>query len=150
MDNCGSITPHPYSIFIADGAYNGTDNTIFFVNVPSPAEGVFQMDPITCSIVSGTFYSINYGISQRGIAFDPNRYQFWAGGWIDTYMNQYDATPPYPSISHNYVHLSIASAAIDSENDYLFIGTNSSYDMVYVYDISSGSLGDLLGSWWVP
>ncbi len=149
-DDCGSITPHPSSGYIADGAYNAIDETIFFVSVPGTAEGVFQFDPLTCTIVSGTFYSINSGLSQRGIAFDPSRYQFWAGGWIDYYMNQHDAAPPYPNISYNYVGIAIASGAIDPANDYLFIGTNSSYDMVYAYDISTGSLGELLGSWIVP
>lgn len=148
--SCGSLEPPPYTGYIADGAYNSIDHTLFFVNVPSTVEGIFQVDPLTCSIVPGTFHSINQGISQRGIAFDPRRYQIWVGGWIDMNMNQYSAHPPYDIIASNHLALSIASAAIDPANDFLFVGENSALDMVYCYDISGGSLGSLLGSWPVP
>jgi hypothetical protein len=150
FDNCGSITPSSYSVFIADGARNVQDGTLFFVDVPSYSDGVFQVDPATCSIVSGTYYTVNYGLSQRGIAYDANRHQIWVGGWNDYYMNQHDATPPYSLISYNYVGLGVAGGAVDAANDYLYIATNSYPDYVYCYDISGGYLGSLLGAWSVP
>ncbi len=149
-DNCGSITPIYNTVFTADGAYNPVDNTIFFCDVPSGSDGTFQFDPVTCTVVSGTYYTVNFGLSERGMAFDPNRYRFWEGGWGDYYMNQYEATPPYAVVEYNWVGLPVASGAVDPANDYLFIGTNAFPDMVYAYDISTGSLGSVLGSWAVP
>jgi hypothetical protein len=149
-DNCGQITPSSVSVFIADGAYNSTDHTIFFVDVPSGSDGIFQFDPMTCAVMSGTYYSINYGLSQRGIAFDPNRYQVWAGGWGDYILNQHEATPPYSRIQSNYIGHGITGAAVDPLSDFLFIGNNEYPDMLYVYDISSGYLGSMLGSWSIP
>jgi hypothetical protein len=150
-DNCGQITSSTSSVFIADGAYNSVDMTIFFVDAAEgPGDGVFQFDPVTCSVVFGTYYSIwDFGF-KRGIAFDPNRYQIWIGSFGDAYLIQHHAEPPYENISYTYVGLPIASAAIDPANDYLIVGTNSYPDMVYVFDISSGSLGSQLGSWSVP
>ncbi len=149
-DNCGSITPSGGSVFIADGARNTTDGTLFFVDVPAGADGVFQMDPATCEIVSGTYYSVNYGLSQRGIGYDPEHHHIWVGSWNDYYLNQHEATPPYTQIATNYVGLGIASLAVDDSNDLLFVGTNSYPDYVYVFDISGGVLDTLLGAWEVP
>ncbi|MFQ6104604.1 MAG: hypothetical protein ACE5OP_09970 [Candidatus Glassbacteria bacterium] len=149
-DNCGSISPSPASIFIADGALNTLEGTCFFVDVPSYADGVFQVDPSTCSIVSGTYHSVNYGLSQRGIGYDPEHHQFWIGGWNDSYMNQHDADPPYTAISFNYVGIAIAGASVDDSNDYLLVASNSYPDMLYVFDITGGALGTLLGSWSIP
>jgi hypothetical protein len=149
-DNCGSITPSSASVFVADGALNTQEGTLFFVDVPSGADGVFQLDPATCSVISGTYYSVNFGLSQRGIGYDANRHEFWVNSWNDYYCNQHDATPPYSQIAANYVGLAGAGGAVDPANDYLFIGTNSYPDMVYVYDISSGGLGSQLGAWSVP
>lgn len=149
-DNCGSITPNYYSIFIADGAYNSIDGTIFFIDVASGGGGAFQLDPATCSIVPGTYFPLNeVPFNDRAIAFDPNRYQIWAGGWNLQVIKQHDATPPYELISETFLDVNIASAAIDPVNDYLFVAANNAYDWLYVYDISSGELGEMLGSWWV-
>lgn len=150
-NNCDAITPDPNTDFIADGAYNSTDSTLFFVSVVPGGGGVFQLDPATCSVVSGTYYPVSPPgpWNDRALAFDLNRYQIWVGGWSDYLLHQHDATPPYSLISENFVG-PIASAAVDPLNDYLFIGTNANPDMLYVYDISSGGLGDMLGSWAVP
>ncbi len=149
-DNCGSVTPSGFSVFIADGARNTADGTLFFVDVPSGSDGIFQLDPATCEIVSGTYYTVNSGTSQRGIAYDPELHHIYAGGWNDSYMNQHEADPPYMVIEYNYTGLAIASAAIDDANDYLFLGVNASPDMLHCYDISNGQLGPWLGSWEVP
>ncbi|MFQ6105366.1 MAG: hypothetical protein ACE5OP_13915 [Candidatus Glassbacteria bacterium] len=66
---------------------------------------------MTCSIVSGTYYSVNYGLTQRGIGYDASRHEIWVGSWNDYYINQHDANPPYIQISSNYVGLPIASIA---------------------------------------
>ena len=149
-DNCGNITPSDASVFIADGARNTADGTLFFVDVPAGADGVFQIDPSTCEIVSGTYYSVNGGLSQRGIAYDANRHEIWVGSWNDYYMNQHEATPPYAGISTNYVGIAVAAGACDAANDYLYIAANSYPDYLYCYDISGGGLGSLLGAWPVP
>lgn len=149
-DNCGSITPNYFSVFIADGAFDKTDSTLFFVDVPSGGDGVFQIDPATCETVSGSYYSINDGTSQRGIGYDPENHHIWVGGWNDRYLNQHDATPPYYPISYNYVDLAIAGCAVDDSANYLFVATNSSPDMLHVYDITGGTLGTQLGAWEIP
>jgi hypothetical protein len=148
-DNCGSITPNPSTYWIADGDHNCTDGTVFFVDVPD-GDGVFQLDPATCEVIAGTYYSVNDGVSQRGIGYDAEHHQIWVGGWNDMYLNQRDADPPYTAISYNYTGLLIASIAVDDANNYLFIGTNSYPDYLYVYDITGGVLGSLLGTWEVP
>jgi len=149
-DNCGTITPSGASVFIADGAYNSLDGTIFFVDVPSSGDGVFQVDPATCSVVSGTYYSVNGGVSQRGIGYDALYHVIWVGGWNDQWLNQYHADPPYYVIENSYLGIPIASIAVDPVNRFLFVGTNESTDMLYVYDITYNDLGDLLGFWTIP
>ncbi len=146
-NNCGVLTPSPNTIFIADGAYNSVDETIFFLDVPNGADGVFQFDPETCTIVSGTYYSINYNRSQRGIAFDPNRYEIWAGGPCDGRAYRYSAEPPYAYIEELYVGYSVWGAAFDPINDYLLLASNASPDQVYVYDPETLYL---LGTYDVP
>jgi hypothetical protein len=149
-DNCGSISPSESTFWIADGSGLTNNGTLFFVDVPT-YDGVFQFDPATCSVVEGTYYGVSYsGNSERGIGYDPEYHDIWHGAWGDCYINQNDATPPYPAISYNYVGLPIASMAVDDANNYLFIGTSSYPDMLYVYDIGGGVLGSLLGAWAVP
>lgn len=148
-DDCGSLTPSPSTYWIADGAYNSTEGTLFFVDVPA-GDGVFQVDPLTCEVIPGTYYSVNGGLSQRGIGYDAEHHQIWVGGWNDRYLNQHDATAPYDAVCMNYVGLDIAGIAVDDAHDYLFVGTNSYPDTLYVYDITGGALGSLLGSWAVP
>ena len=54
-NNCGSITPEPGTVWIADGGYNSQDGTIFFADVSSSfVYSVFQFDPVTCTIVPGS------------------------------------------------------------------------------------------------
>ena len=111
---------------------------------------MFQMDPYTCEVISGTYYSVNNGLSQRGVGYDPEFHRIWVGSWNDFYLNQHEAQPPYDQVSANYVGLAIASIAVDEVDDYLFIGTNSYPDYLYCYDITGGTLEELLGSWQVP
>jgi hypothetical protein len=149
-DNCGSVAPTEDTAWIADGAHNTADSTLFFVAVPYEGDAVFQMDPATCSVVEGTVYSVNGGLTQRGVGYDAEHHEIWVGSWNDGYLNQHSAVPPYPAISYNYTGHSIASIAVDDAHDYLFVGTNSYPDHVYVYDISGGVLGSMLGAWAVP
>jgi hypothetical protein len=149
-DNCGSVTPSSVSVFIGDGAYNWDDMTLFFMDIPSGSDGIFQVDPATCSVISGTYYGVNGGLSQRGIGYDWVEDQVWCGGWNDGLINQHDATPPYTQIASNSTGLSTAGIAVDYWNRYLFILTNSYPDYLYVYDISGGSLGSMLGVWSLP
>ena len=150
-DNCGSITPSSVSVFVADGANNTTEGTLFFVDVPSGNDGVFQVDPATCSIVSGTYYSVNAGLSQRGIGYDADNHEIYHGGWNygDRTITQSSATPPYAYISSLYTGLGIASMAVDAAGDILYVATNSYPDYVYAYDISAG-IGSVLAAWTVP
>jgi hypothetical protein len=150
MDPCGSIIPSPFTAWIADGEHNTTDGTLFFVDVPSDGDGIFQLDPSTCEIVEGTYYSVNGGVPQKGIGYDPEYHDIYVGGWNDGYLNQYDATPPYPPLSYTYLGVNIASIAVDDADNYLFIGTNSYPDYLYLYDITGGTLGMLLGVWAIP
>jgi len=149
-DNCGSISPSANSVYIADGAYDLADGTLFFVDVPSGSDGVFQVDPSTCEIVQGTYYSVNYGMSQRGIGYDPEYHRIWVGGWNDGFLNQHSAAPPYLTVSYTFTGLDIGGIAVSDADDYLFVGTSGYPDMLYVYDIGGGALGELLGSWPIP
>ena len=149
-DNCGPVTPGGESVCIADGAYNSLEGTLFFVDVPSGSDGIFQVDPATCSKITASYYTVNSGVSQRGIGYDAQFHNVWVGGWNDGWLNQLSADPPYGTIENSYLGIPIASIAVDPVNRLLFIGTNENPDKLYVYDVTIGDLGDLLGVWSVP
>jgi hypothetical protein len=53
-NNCGTVTLGPDKSWIADGAHDTLDETFFFVDVG--IDYVFQFDPVTCTVVEGTYY----------------------------------------------------------------------------------------------
>jgi hypothetical protein len=148
-DNCGSIDPGGNFAWAADGAHNTADETLFFVGAGADG-GVFQVDPVTCTYVEGTYATVSYYSSERAIGYDPEYHDIWHGGWIEEYILQNDATPPYAFLSGTYVGQPIASMAVNDDGNYLFVGMNNYPDMLYVYDITGGELGSLLGTWAVP
>lgn len=138
-DDCGSVTPSLGSAWIADGAWNYQDETLFFVDVPSYSQGVFQVDPVTCDIISGTYYSVGTGVSDRGIAYNEATHEIWVGGWNTLSIDRRDATPPYALISNHPLAVAVAGMAIDQANQRLWVIENADPDMFHVYEISTGT-----------
>jgi hypothetical protein len=76
------------NIFGADLAYDSRNGTLWQLNVGG-GDCIHEVDPESRTVTGATICP-SFGISQRGLAYDPVTDTFYAGGWNDARIHQFD------------------------------------------------------------
>jgi uncharacterized cupredoxin-like copper-binding protein len=130
--------------FGADMAFNSRTNMLWQVNV---GEGncIHEINP-TSMVVTGNTICPAFGISQRGLAYDPISNTYYAGSWNDSVIHQFTETGEI--LRSINVNLNIAGLAYNPSTGTLFVSNNAAEERgifdVYMLDTNTDEL-DILG-----
>jgi hypothetical protein len=132
-------------IFAADMAYNPLTNMLWQLDVGA-GDCIHELDPATL-IATGNVICPSFGVSQRGLAYDPLTDTFYAGGWNDSTIHHFDSSGAM--LDSVNVGLAISGLALNPGNGHLFVITNyAGTDDVYVLDVNDNY--NILGSLSIP
>jgi len=123
------------TIFAADIAYNPLTGKLWQVNVGDD-NCIYELDPAT-QAATGRTVCPPFGVSQRGLAYDPTTDTFYSGSWSDQILYHFDGEGRLLD-SHD-LKLNIAGLAYNPSTRHLFVMSSASvgYD-VYVLDVANG------------
>ncbi len=123
------------TVFAADMAYNPLTGKLWQVNVGDD-NCIYELDPAT-QTATGRAICPPFGVSQRGLAYDPTTDTFYSGAWSDQILYHFDAAGRLLD-SHD-LKLNIAGLAYNPATQHLFILSSAAvgYD-VYVLDVAGG------------
>jgi hypothetical protein len=128
----------------ADAAYNWNTGKLWVVNVASPDNCIYEIDPATGAtgntICPGG--GSGFSVSQRGLAYNPSDDTWYAGSWNDSMIHHFDSTGLM--LDEVNVGLSISGLAYNADTQHLFVMVNGSPNSVYVLDAANNYA--LLGS----
>ncbi|MDW8069660.1 MAG: S8 family serine peptidase, partial [Anaerolineae bacterium] len=132
--NTGDFIDASWSTYwAADMAYNLNTGMLWQVDVGSPG-CIHELDPVN-KVPTGNTICPPFGVSQRGLAYDPETDTFFAGSWNDEMIHRFasDGTP----LEDVYVGLPIAGLAYNPDTQHLFVMTNDNPNPVYVLDVAN-------------
>jgi hypothetical protein len=126
--------------FHADTAFNQRTGKLWSVNVGGD-NCIYELDTVTLSS-TGNKICPEFGVSQRGLAYDPVTDTFYSGSWNDSIIHQF--TTDGTLIRSVNVGLAVAGLAFNAETQHLFISVNGAssdgdFDIVVV-DAASPTL----------
>jgi hypothetical protein len=136
---CG---PYDYGSWIGDMAYNPNTGTLYQVEVGSP-NGIFEWDPSGCALINYCT-GVPWGISQRGIGYDPVENVCYVGGWGNA-MGEIFVFHPPPSCALvrtlyiDVAYYAVAGIAYDPDCGIVWCITNSNPDYLLGVDPFSGA-----------
>ncbi|MEW5987880.1 MAG: S8 family serine peptidase, partial [Chloroflexota bacterium] len=127
---------HPYTWFPgsgpADAAYNANTGMLWQMDVATD-DCIHEIDP--ASGVTGNTICPAFGISQRGLAYDPTTDTYFAGSWNDLMIHHFDSSGAF--LEQVNVGLSIAGLAYNPDTQHLFVMVNAAPNPVYVLDAAN-------------
>ena len=128
--------------FMADFTYDWLNQTLWQVDVLGD-NCIHELDPVTRT-VTGSKICPAFGTSQRGLAYNPKTDTFYAGGWNDSTIHEFDRSGAI--LRSTNVGLSISGLAFNPKTDHLFVMVNApaSGSEVYVVDVPAS--GDFVVS----
>ena len=125
------------SLWAADMAYNPFTGKLWQVNVGGD-NCIYEMDPLSM-LATGHKLCPGFGTSERGLAFDPLTYTYFAGSWNDGIINHF--APDGTLLDSVAVGLSTSGLAFNPSTGHLFVLTNHAIDDgtfdVYVLDTNA-------------
>ncbi|NLG70002.1 MAG: PKD domain-containing protein, partial [Firmicutes bacterium] len=119
-----------------DMAFDGT--TIWQVNVGGD-NGLYRLDPMTGEVLA-SITSVPWGISQRGLAYDPETDTFFVGGWNeDVIYRVAGLSHPNPGtlVESWSMPVGIAGLAYHPNAGILIVASNAAPDMIYFVDVAT-------------
>ncbi len=128
----------------ADMTYNPNTGTLWVLDVGGD-NCIHEVDPATQTVTGNTICP-NFGVSQRGLAYDPATDTYFAGGWNDGMIHRF--APDGTSLADVNVGLDIAGLAYNPDTQHLFVMVNASPNPVYVLDVANGY--NLVGQFTIP
>ncbi len=118
--------------FPADITYNSTTRSLWQVNVGSD-NCIYELSTETLG-ATGRKLCPAFGVSQRGIAYDPTTDTFFSGSWSDQILYHFDARGRL--LDSKDVALNIAGLAFNPGTGHLFVLSNAAIGHdVYVLDV---------------
>jgi len=135
-----SLPTSPWvALFAADIAYNPITGNLWQINVGEDG-CVYELDPATASgtaAATGRALCPPFGVSERGLAYDPTTDTFYSGSWNDQIVYHFDATG---RLLDSYdLKLNIAGLAYNPATRHLFVMSNAAVGRdVYVIDTAAG------------
>ena len=127
---------------MADFTYDWLNKTLWQVDVGGD-DCIHELDPVTRT-VTGSKICPAFGTSQRGLAYNPETDTFYAGGWSDSTIHEFDRSGAI--LRSTNVGLPISGLAFNPVTDHLFVMVSApaSGSEVYVVDVPAG--GDFVVS----
>ncbi len=127
------------ALFAADIAYNPISGKLWQVNVGDDGLGtggcIYELDPVT-QAATGRTLCPPFGVSERGLAYDPTTDTFYSGSWSDQILYHFDATGQL--LDSKDLKLNIAGLAYNPATRHLFVMSNASTGRdVYVLDVAA-------------
>ena len=123
------------SLFAADIAYNPITGKLWQANVGDD-NCVYEMDPVAAT-ATGRVLCPPFGVSERGLAYDPTTNTFYSGSWNDQILYHFDATGRL--LDSRDLKLNIAGLAYNPATRHLFVMSNAEIGRdVYVLDVADG------------
>ena len=122
-------------LFAADLAYDPVANTLWQVNVGGDT-CIYELDAETLSL-TGQTVCVDFGVSERGLAYDPVSETFFAGSWNDQAIVHFDKSGQ--TLDSWDTALNVGGLAYNPVSGLIFAMSNASsgYD-VYVLDTRAG------------
>jgi uncharacterized repeat protein (TIGR01451 family) len=117
----------------ADMAFNLNTGRAWIMNVASPDNCIYEMNPATG--LTGAKICPSFGLSQRGLAYDPSTDTYFAGSWNDMMIHHFDSTGVM--LDEVNVGLPIAGLAYNPDTMHLFVMVNNSSNPVFVLDAAN-------------
>ena len=115
----------------ADMAFDPLTGMLWQLNVGGD-NCLYELDPAN-KVSTGEAICPPFGVSQRGLAFDPATDTFYAGSWNDGIV--YHFKPDGTLLDSKYVGLNIAGLAYSPATKHLFASTNSDTGFdIYIMD----------------
>ena len=129
----------PHSVGPADMAVQWASGKLWIMNINTGvANCIYEIDPDSgytgASICPGG--GSGFTSSQRGLAYDPETDTWFAGGWNDQMVYQFD--PQGDILNSVYTGLPISGLAYNPESQHLFTMVNASSTLIYVLDVADG------------
>ncbi len=115
----------------ADAAFNHNTGMLWIMDVGDD-NCIHEIDPVVG--VTGNTICPTFGVSQRGLAYDPTTDTYYAGGWNDQMVHHFAADGTL--LSSVNVGLSISGLAYNADTQHLFAQTNGGTNDVYVLDVA--------------
>jgi len=131
-----SLPTSPWAaLFAADIAYNPITGKHWQINVGDD-NCIYEMDPATAT-ATGRVLCPPFGVSERGLAYDPTTDTFYSGSWNDQILYHFDATGRL--LDSQDLKLNIAGLAYNPATRHLFVMSNAEIGLdVYVLDVAVG------------
>ncbi len=131
-----SLPTSPWvALFAADLAYNPITGKLWQVNVGED-NCLYEIDPASATATGRTLCPA-FGVSERGLAYDPTTDTFYSGSWSDQILYHFDATGRL--LDSKDLKLNIAGLAYNPATRHLFVMSNAAIGLdVYVLDVTTG------------
>ncbi len=127
------------ALFAADIAYTPRTGKLWQVNVGDDGLGtggcIYELDPVI-QAATGRMLCPPFGVSERGLAYDPTTDTFYSGSWSDQILYHFDATGRL--LDSKDLKLNIAGLAYNPATRHLFVMSNAATGRdVYVLDVAA-------------
>ncbi len=129
------------SVFAADLAYDSSTGMLWHVNVGG-GDCIHEVDPVALAVTGNTICPA-FGISQRGLAYDPASDTFYAGSWNDTSIHQFDRSGTV--LRSVNVGLDVSGLAYNPATGHLFVLANVDLGVPDAHVLNAADLS-LVGS----
>lgn len=128
--------------FMADFTYDWSNDTLWQVAV-SGDNCIHELDPVS-KTVTGSKICPAFGTSMRGLAYNPKTDTFYAGGWLDSTIHEFDRSGAI--LRSTNVGLAISGLAFNPVTDHLFVMVNGTAANPEVYVVTVPESGDFVVS----
>ena len=120
--------------FAADMAFDAITNRLWQINVGGD-NCLHELDP-AAGISTGRSICPGFGVSQRGLAYNPVSDTYYVGSWNDRTL--YEVARNGQILRSNYIELDISGLAFNPATGHLFVMTNADRGLdVYVLDVAA-------------
>ncbi|MBN2006873.1 MAG: carboxypeptidase regulatory-like domain-containing protein [Anaerolineae bacterium] len=132
-------------IFAADMTYDPVANTIWQVNVGED-NCIYELDAAT-ALPTGQVVCPGFGLSERGLAYDPVSDTFFSGSWNDQILHHFNRQGEI--LASWDVKVNIAGLAYNPVSGHLFVTSNAEagYDVIV---LDARNQAALLGGFDIP
>jgi len=119
--------------WMADLAYDSTNETLWQMVIGGDS-CIHELDTLTLS-VTGNSICPTFGNQQHGLAYNPKTDTFYAGGWNDSTIHEFDRSGTI--LRSTNVGLSISGLAFNPVTDHLFVMVNDveANSEIYIVDV---------------